>query len=285
MAEPRSPLAEAPDTALEQALRALGPEIAFPPTPDLAARSSGMLTTAQPPSANRVSRLRSSQRRWLAAAAILLLIAGTLLAFPEARTAIADRLGLRGIHLRWVEELPTPEPAPVGALLLLGDRVSLDEAQEAVSFSLLIPEQEGFADPPEVYLWRSGDEAMVSYVYPAGPELPAGEFSDAGALLTQFRGSTERAFIEKGLRNDDGQLQTRLEAITVAENPGFWIAGAPHGMFLVCENRNSGDCREERYRLAGNVLIWEVDGVTLRLESALSRAEAIAIAASMRARA
>jgi hypothetical protein len=65
---------------------------------------------------------------WLVAALLLIAIAGGLVLFPEARNAIADRLGLRGVQIRWVNEAPTPEPSRVGAPLLLGRPVSLDEA-------------------------------------------------------------------------------------------------------------------------------------------------------------
>ena len=67
----------------------------------------------------------------------------------------------------------------------------------------------------------------------------------------------------------------------VSGEPGFWISGAPHGFFLVCYD--AGECRQERYRLAGNVLLWEQDGVTLRLESALTLEDALDIAESVAA--
>ena len=79
---------------------------------------------------------------------------------------------------------------------------------------------------------------------------------------------------------DDGPA-TSIETVSVAGNPGFWIDGAPHTFFLACSEVDSEECREERYRLAGNVLLWEDDGVVLRLESALSREASLAIAASL----
>ena len=122
---------------------------------------------------------------------------------------------------------------------------------------------------------------MISFVYPAGPALPASDETGVGALLIQFQGEAERNLIEKGLRNDEGVMETRLQSVTVGGEPGFWISGAPHGFFFVCYD--AGECREERYRLAGNVLLWEQDGLTLRLESALSLDDALTIAESVRA--
>jgi hypothetical protein len=197
--------------------------------------------------------------------------------FPEARNAIADRLGLKGVLIRWVDEVPTPEPSRVGAPLLLGRPVSLEDAQAAVDFPVLVPAA-GFSTPQEIYLLDQDQGPMVSFVYPAAPGLPATDETGVGALLTQFKGEADRDLIEKGLRNDGAQ-ETHLEAVSVGGEPGYWISGAPHTFFLVCYD--AGECRQERYRLAGNVLIWEQDGVTLRLESVLPRDDALAIAESI----
>lgn len=273
MAEPRFPFAQMSDSELEQALRELGQGLAFPPTPDLAARVLDRLDS-QPPTPMPAARPRRAV--WLAAA-ILILLLGTLALFPEVRTAIADRLGLGGVQIRWVDEVPTP--APVGTPLMLGRPVTLEEARAAVDFPILVPTAEGFADPDEVYLQGQGDDAMVSFVYPARDGLPESEVTGVGALLTQFRGNAERNLIEKGLRDDEGTLATSLDAVVVDGKRGFWISGAPHSVFLVCHDDR--ECREERYRLAGNVLLWERDGITLRLESALSQEESLAIARSV----
>jgi hypothetical protein len=213
---------------------------------------------------------------------ILLLIGAGLLIFPETRSAIADRLGLRGVEIHWFENEPTPVPAPDVSSLGLGRPVTLDEARAAAPFAIAVPTLAGFADPSQVYLRGAGDEAMVSFVYPASAVLPSGEVPGVGALLTQFAGTTNRNFIMKGLSGFDDSPATSIEAVTVGGKPGFWIADAPHGVLLVC-NEAEDDCREERYRLAGNVLLWEDDGITLRIESGLSREESLAIAESMQA--
>jgi hypothetical protein len=292
----------------------LGPQL-FPGTPDLATqvrqRLEGELTTLTPtplpvrrargfpPFSPRMGRRvgdeGGSGRRagdeghawreglgtrnlWLIAALLLIAIASGLVLFPEARNAIADRLGLQGVLIRWVDEVPSPEPSQVGAPLLLGRPVTLDEAQAAVDFPVRVPTAAGFDAPAEIYLLDQDEGAMVSFVYPVGPGLPASDETGVGALLTQFQGEADRGLIEKGLQ-DTGVQETELEVISVGGEPGFWISGAPHGFFFVCYD--AGECREERYRLAGNVLLWEQDGVTLRLESALSRDDALAIAESV----
>lgn len=302
----RVPLSSLSDSELEQRLIELGPRL-YPTTPDLAKevrhrleservsrsfgpapvnRHEGPLTRGGMPSVldernQGRSWVRTTAVRpalWLVAALLLIAIVGGLVLFPETRNAIADRLGLQGVLIQWVDEVPTPEPSRVGGPLLLGRQVSLDEARAAVDFPVRVPAAAGFAVPQEIYLLEEDQGAMVSFVYPPGPGLPATDETGVGALLTQFQGEADRDLIEKGLLND-GAPETDLEAVSIDGEPGFWISGAPHTFFFVCYD--AGECRQERYRLAGNVLIWEQDGVTLRFESALSREDALAVAESV----
>ena len=138
--------------------------------------------------------------------------------FPEARNAIADRLGLQGVLIRWVDEVPSPQPSQVGAPLLLGRPITLDEAQAAVDFPVRVPTAAGFAAPAEIYLLDQDKGAMVSFVYPAAPGLPASDQTGVGALLTQFRGEVDRGLIEKGLPDDEPQ-ETHLVAVAVGGEP------------------------------------------------------------------
>jgi len=311
------PLARHSDSDLEQRLVDVGPEL-FPTTPDLAPRVRRQLEsehalTPLPTSRSagtqpvqdrrggteRLPSPRSEAARgsrtvghggflrgegleqkqfWLVAALLLIAITAGLVLFPETRNAIADRLGLQGVLIRWIDEAPTPEPSKVGAPLLLGRPVNLADAQAAVDFPVRVPTAAGFNTPREIYLLDLDPGEMVSFVYPAGPGLPASDETGVGALLTQFKDEADRNLIEKGLL-DNGAEETHLEAVTVSGKPGFWISGAPHAFFFVCYN--GGECRQERYHLAGNVLIWEQDGVTLRFESALTREDALAVAESI----
>jgi hypothetical protein len=72
---------------------------------------------------------------------------------------------------------------------------------------------------------------------------------------------------------------TTVEFLTVNGGRGYWIAGAPH-QFLYLDR--DGTIRDETLRLAGDTLLWEQDGRTLRIEGARSRDEALRIAASIR---
>ena len=92
-------------------------------------------------------------------------------------------------------------------------------------------------------------------------------------LLTEFRGDVDTELIQKVVGPD-----ARTEFVTVDGTDAIWIEGGPHTVVVADEN---GEYVEERTRLAGNTLLWERDGLTLRLESGLSRDEAIQLAESL----
>ena len=72
--------------------------------------------------------------------------------------------------------------------------------------------------------------------------------------------------------------ESAITATHVRGDLAFWIDGAAHTfMYLDAD----GQPQSEEYRLAGNVLLWEANGVTYRLESELTRETAIAIAESL----
>ena len=281
------------DPELEQVLTRLGRHVAYPPIPDIASRVRATLESSDAISNSRARFFQRIPRPgraspWdvrlaLLAACLLAALAASVVLLPDVRTAIANRLGLRGAEIRWLDETPPPPPSPVGRSLMLGRPVMLAEAQAAVRFPVLIPAAAGIGVPQEIYVSGGGADAMISFVYPAATGLPAVGETGAGALLTQFAGRTERSLIEKGLvsPSTSGQPESLLEPVTVHGEPGFWISGAPHAVFFVCSG--VGECRQEPYRLAGDVLLWEHEGVTLRLESGLSRDAALAIAETVRA--
>jgi hypothetical protein len=59
---------------------------------------------------------------------------------------------------------------------------------------------------------------------------------------------------------------------------GLWIEGAPH---VISYEDAAGIRVEEATRLAGNVLMWESDGVTHRLETTVGRQATLSLARSL----
>jgi len=238
---------------LELALVRLGRELAYPETPELASSVRARLAAGRP------SRGRLSRRALVVAFAGLAVVAAAALAVPQSRAAILEFFGLRGVAIERVEELPEVNPQ---APLILGDEVSLEEAASRAGFALLVPEELG--EPDVVYFASVPAGGMVSFVY--------GDPDDPRALFTQFRGSVEEvAFMKKAVAD------TEVRDVFVGASRGFWLSGDPHVFRFIDAN---GQFTEENVRLAGNVLLWERGGVTLRLEADVSLAEALEIARS-----
>jgi len=204
--------------------------------------------------------------------AIVAIVVGAILVVPAARAPVAGLLGLGGVQIRQVPELP-PVPGPPDVRLRLGQPVTLDQARASASYPLALPAALG--DPDEVYLSPRYPGGVVTLLWDARPGLPAGSATPAGLVLTEFRGSiNSRTMVAKLL--DRGAT---IESVTVLGQPAFWIGGRPHEVVLVDEN---GEYVLETLRLEGPVLLWVREGVTLRIESALSRDEAIRVAESIR---
>ena len=129
-------------------------------------------------------------------------------------------------------------------------------------------------DPDEVYVNYAVPEPQVSMVWRARPGLPDTATTGVGMLLTELRGDLGAGQLEKVVGR-----QTRLESLTVNGGRALWLEGAQHAFFY---RDARGEVRGDTARLAGNVLLWEQGSVTLRLESALSKADAVRIAESVR---
>ncbi|HEY6055093.1 MAG TPA: hypothetical protein VIU86_14250, partial [Gaiellaceae bacterium] len=211
---------------LEQALVALGRELALPPAPDLAATVGGRL--------ERRRRLRP----WLVVALALLAAAAVALAVPQARSAILRFFHIRGAQVTLVDRLPA-----VSTRVRLGAPTTLERAP----FRVLLPNGRRpdavFAAPDGVWL-RYANRLLVAEIRTGSPW-----------------------FVKKVA----GQ-GTTVRYLTVGGAPAIWIEGTPHDLFL------PGGA----VKLARNTLLWQRGELTLRLEGALDRKDAVRIALSFR---
>lgn len=180
-------------------------------------------------------------RRVAGVAALVLAVSLTAtMAVPDARTAVLRFLGIKGATVIRVDELPpaTSEPHE------LGEPVTLAEAERVAGFRPLLPA----LGPP--------DEVRIDRFSPSFVILLYGE--PVRLRMLQFVGGA----IEKL-----ASVEQPVERVSVNGEPGIWVEGrhvvtGPIGL----------------PRLAGSALLWEQDGLTLRLEGPLTKDEALGIA-------
>ena len=237
---------------LERALYRLGGELEVPEAPDLAGAVRQRL---EPRGRSRFER----RRLVLAVAVVALALLGATLAIPDARSALFRILNIGGERIELVEELPDIEP--VDELeLTLGERVTLDEAQDRSDFELRQLE-----DPPDrVYL---GELGTVWFLY--------GSPTNVRLLVAQ----TPRATVDAPALLKKIAREAQIEEVSVNGARGVFVSG-PHFLFLIDEN---GLAVEASARLAEDVLIWDENGVAYRLEGDFKLDEALRIARTLRA--
>jgi hypothetical protein len=238
---------------LEQRLVVLGRALDVPELPDLSSRVLAGIAERRP--APRRRRLVLA----LAAVAIAALLAA--LAIPDARSALLRFLHIGGEQIELVDELPEVSPTPPDLGLMLGNRVTLAEARRRASFELLELEEK----PDAVYL---GERGTVWFLY--------GRADAARLLVAQTpRVRPDEGFFLKKLAPED----TKVEVLSVRGTRAYFLSGEPHLVMLVDEY---GLTVPDSARLARDVLVWEEDGRTVRLEGELTRREALDIAESLR---
>jgi hypothetical protein len=237
---------------LHDALTRLAADAQWPQTPQLAPAVRAAIEAA--PAAPQIGRWRGRGRRPLLAALLALLVGGGLVT-TGAGADLLDRLGLRGASVTKVRQLP---PTALGERLRLGERTTLDGARRAAGFALLRPSALGASS--EVYV----DAGVVTLLYRAR--------SGAPILFTQVPGSAGR-YVQKFVTADTRRV--RIDGV-----PGLLLRG-PHAVFF--DPRGGGETRVQEARLAKNTLMWERDGLLLRIEAAQPLGELLRIARSVRA--
>ena len=248
---------------LEARLRRLGADGAFPPTPQIAAAVTQRLGAETRRNAWPVLWRRAS---YLAAVFVLACLLG--LAVPEVRDGLAERLGLRG--LRVVSLSGPPQGSFIDPRSGLGARLDLEAARSIASFPFLVPAELG--QPDEVYISSAIPGGEVTLLYGPRAGYPESGFR-VGLLVSQTPGQALVEVYEKGVAPG-----TTVRSVSVAGQPGTWISGAPHSFSY---RSPSGESRVERARLASNVLLFERQGLIVRIEGAISLEKALQVASSL----
>jgi hypothetical protein len=111
-------------------------------------------------------------------------------------------------------------------------------------------------------------------VWEGSETLPASGDSGIGLIYSQFEMDLEgdETFI-KSVSPDSSVRGVEIDGML-----GLWIEGAPH---VISYEDAAGIRVEEATRLAGNVLMWESDGVTHRLETTVGRQATLSLARSL----
>lgn len=253
---------------LERELRALSEGLEIPETPDIASSVAARIEE------------RRLHPQWIrpafvvvATLAVLILLASAVLIFsPDARSAVANLLGVRGVGVQLRDPEVSPSPNQGIEDLGLGDSSSLEEVRQEAGFNVALPDTLG--SPTAVLFRESPPGGMVTMVYATRPGLPETNVRGVGLLMIQFKGDFQSPVFRKSAGSG-----TQITEVLIDQRPGLWIEGVPH---LLTFHDRDGDPVEERPRLAGNVLLWERSGVTFRIEAEISLEEAIRIAESVR---
>lgn len=233
---------------LHDALTRLAADTSWPPTPGLAGSVRAAIEAA--PSTPPVRR--RSRRPLLAALLALAVGGGGVLAAPGVGFDLLERLGLRNANVTKVKRLPTS----LGQQLKLGERTTLPAAQRPAGRRLLRPAALG--TPRAVYRDEAG---VVTFLYRARNGDPI--------LFTQVPGRIG-PFIQKFVTADTRRVR-------IAGRPGLLLQGA-HGVVFETPD---GSARVQDARLAKNTLLWERDGLLLRIEAEQPLGELLRIARSV----
>ena len=254
----------------DEQLRQWSREFPYPPTPDIAGSPAWNLGGE-----TRPRRGLRPQVIW--AAALLLLL--SMLAVPVVHAQVLEFLQIGGIRIFLGDPTTTPEtppteisgraigtatPFPAAAVYPSIDNLTgetrLEAARRELDFSFQLPTYPADVGVPDRIFLQSlgGPAVLLIWLDPVQPErirlnlliLGPGTFAQKGAPSV-------------------------IAETSVNGQPAIWTEG-PHFLQL-------GDITYQTVTLVvrGNILIWEQDGLTYRLETDLPLAEAVKIAESL----
>jgi hypothetical protein len=179
--------------------------------------------------------------------------------------AAAARFTIGAVEIRVQPGSPPSASRPPVTPGALGEPVTAEEAVALAGFEPSLPSgpppdevyvvDSPFGDPGLLYAWRP------SATYPA---LPGTEW---GLVLVAFQGDEET--VVKSVQAFEDVHDASVDGATAV-----WIP-VPHVLMV------DTDEGTKTFSVRGNVLIWEVDGITYRLETSLDRASALEVARSM----
>jgi hypothetical protein len=205
---------------------------------------------------------RERRRVALVALAVAAVVVLVVTALPGPRAALARLLGIGGVEVTTGAEL-----APgLDRTFDLGDPVEVDHAVARFpgDAAALVDE---LGRPAQA--WTGRPEGAVSLVWPDSDRLPGLGDTGAGLVLTAFP-TSETPEITK-LSTTSGAV----DPVNVGGHQGMWVSG-PHEMAFTTPHGEPAGAR-----LAGHTLVWTDGHTTYRLESEVTRSQAIELAARL----
>lgn len=244
----------------------------YPRTPDIAGAVMTRLRGA--------TRPRFISRRLVWSLTVILILFSSLMLIPPARAAIIEFIQIGVVRIFRAEPTPlappnqeipstvvpvTATPVPTSQPLIpilenLAGEMTLDEAQKAVNYPILLPSYPPDVGKPDRIFVQNADGKMTVLVWldPQHPDqiLMSLHFLPAGSWAIKK--------IEP----------THIQETNVNSQRAIWAIG-PYPLRL-----SNGDLDFVRL-IDGHVLIWEQGDITYRLETDLSLEEAVKIAESL----
>jgi hypothetical protein len=257
-----------PDDDLEAKLLALRSSLDYPSGERLSRAVGDRLRAA---SRGEPARSARATAAWTTAAhssrrrrSLALLVAALLLI---AALAAAARLSIGAVTIR--EEPTPPRTLPTATETVgFGEPTTLARAEAELGASVLVPSLLG--EPGAVYVDRvSAASVRATLAWRPSASLPRIGGLPWGGVLMEFRG--DAALATKTLYGD---ARGTVEPVTVRGEDGYWLTG-PHELDVVTAAGN------RRFLVGGNVLLWRSGDLTMRLETALPKADALRIADSI----
>lgn len=197
-----------------------------------------------------------------AAAAVAVLFVGVAAVAP-AREAVAGWLGIGAVEIRTGDDpAPSSSPSTDPRVEDGPQRVDLEAVRRDLPFPLRVPDPDLVGEPLA---------AVVDPQVPTG--LVAIRYEEV--VLVQMASRPDRTPVASKQVGTD----TEIRPVDVGGHSGAWITGDPHQVTYVLPD---GQLAVDSVRVVGDVLVWEEDDITYRIEGARSLEAAVEIATSLR---
>jgi hypothetical protein len=253
------------EQALASALAELANEMAFPPTPRIAEAVVAELR-ARP---SRVGRALPWAGWRLGRSLAFALLALLVL----AGAAVAFGILIGGLRITFAPGTSPPLPSGVVQSRAFGEEIGLDQARTRAGFPMLLPSNSDLGAPDHVFFLDFPSGGTVTLVWGPRPGYAA-DANGVGVVITEFKAIVDAEVWEKMVFGD-----TSVERTQVGGQSALWISGGEHTFFY---RDASGRRVDSTLRVVGDTLVWERDGLVLRVEGAPSLPAAVKIGQSLK---